>query len=92
MNGDYDPVETYEPPRRAWLRPLILPAIAFLLGLGAMGYLLGHWDAGARALGIAPPRRRRRRRSQPAPAAALAPPPPARRRRTGRPATSPSGS
>jgi hypothetical protein len=54
MNGDYDPVETFKP-RRAWLRPLILPGIAFLLGLGAMGYLLGHWDAGARALGIAPP-------------------------------------
>ncbi|HEV2815702.1 MAG TPA: hypothetical protein VGW40_00555 [Allosphingosinicella sp.] len=54
MNGDYDPVETY-PPRRTWLRPLILPGVAFLLGLGAMGYILGHWDAGARALGIAPP-------------------------------------
>jgi hypothetical protein len=54
MNGDYDPVESYKP-RRAWLRPLILPGIAFLLGLGAMGYILGHWDAGARALGIAPP-------------------------------------
>src|ERR1043165_3493289 len=54
MNGDYDPVETY-PPRRSWLRPLILPGVAFVLGLGAMGYILGHWDAGARALGIAPP-------------------------------------
>jgi hypothetical protein len=65
MNGDYDPVETYKP-RRVWLRPLILPGIAFLLGLGAMGYLLGHWDAGARALGIAP---------TPTPAIQAAPPP-----------------
>jgi hypothetical protein len=73
MNGDYDPVETY-PPRRAWLRPLLLPGIAFLLGLGAMGYILGHWDAGARALGIArplaPPQA-----AQPTPPAAPAPQP-----------------
>jgi len=68
MNGDYDPVETY-PPRRTWLRPLILPGVAFLLGLGAMGYLLGHWDAGARALGIAPP-------PAPAPVVVQRPPPP----------------
>jgi hypothetical protein len=53
MNGDFDPVETYKP-RRSWLRPLILPGVAFLLGLGAMGYVLGHWDAGAQWLGIAP--------------------------------------
>ena len=89
MNGDYDPVETYKP-RRAWLRPLILPGIAFLLGLGAMGYLLGHWDAGARALGIAPPpppRRSFRRRPLPRSRRRRKPPPPHRR-----PATSPSGS
>ena len=55
MNGDYDPADTYPgPPRRAWLRPLIIPGLAFLLGLGAMGYLLGQWDAAARAIGIAP--------------------------------------
>jgi hypothetical protein len=56
MNGDYDPVDTYgaQPRRRAWLRALILPGVAFLLGLGAMGYVLGHWEAGARALGIGP--------------------------------------
>jgi hypothetical protein len=55
MNGDYDPVDTYgaQPRRRSWLRALILPGIAFVLGLGAMGYILGHWEAGARALGIA---------------------------------------
>ena len=56
MNGDYDPVDVYgaQARRRMWLRALILPGVAFLLGLGAMGYILGHWDAGARALGVAP--------------------------------------
>ena len=55
MNGDYEPVDTYgaQPRRRSWLRALILPGVAFVLGLGAMGYVLGHWEAGARALGIA---------------------------------------
>jgi hypothetical protein len=54
MNGDYDPIETALPPRRTWLRKAALPAIAFLLGLGVMGYLLAHWQAGAHFLGIAP--------------------------------------
>jgi hypothetical protein len=56
MNGDYDPVDTYgaQTRQRAWLRALIVPGVAFLLGLGAMGYLIGHWEAGARALGIIP--------------------------------------
>ena len=54
MNGDYDPIETAPlPPRRPFLRKAALPALAFLLGLGAMGYLLAHWEAGARFLGIA---------------------------------------
>ena len=54
MNGDYDPIEPVStlPPRRPWLRKAALPAIAFLLGLGVMGYLLAHWSAGARMLGI----------------------------------------
>jgi hypothetical protein len=56
MNGDYDTVDTYgaQPRRRSWLRALILPGVAFVLGLGAMGYILGHWQSGARALGIGP--------------------------------------
>ena len=67
MNGDYDPVDPYGAQRRrSWPRALILPGVAFLLGLGAMGYILGHWEAGARALGIAP---------APAPVAEAAPPP-----------------
>jgi len=68
MNGDYDPVDPYgtQARQRSWWRALILPGVAFLLGLGAMGYILGHWEAGARALGIA---------SGPAPAETAAPPP-----------------
>jgi hypothetical protein len=56
MNGDYDPIDTAPPlpRRRPWLGKAALPAIAFLLGLGVMGYLLAHWEAGARLLGIAP--------------------------------------
>jgi len=56
MNGEYDPVDVYgaQARRRTWLRALILPGVAFLLGLGAMGYIIGHWEAGARALGVAP--------------------------------------
>jgi hypothetical protein len=55
MSGDYDPIETQStlPPRRPWLRKAAVPAICFLLGLGVMGYLLAHWEAGARFLGIA---------------------------------------
>jgi len=69
MNGDYDPVDTSAPARRgSWFRPLIIPGVAFLLGLGAMGYILAHWDAAARAVGIQAP---------PAPVAQAAPPPPA---------------
>lgn len=56
MNGDYDPIESAPlPPRRPFLRKAALPAVAFLLGLGVMGYLLAHWEAGARLLGIAQP-------------------------------------
>lgn len=54
MNGDYEPVDSIQPPRRSSLRPLLIPGLAFLLGLGAMGYLLSQWDAAARLIGIAP--------------------------------------
>ncbi|HYN45260.1 MAG TPA: hypothetical protein VES64_01060 [Allosphingosinicella sp.] len=55
MNGEYDPYDAgTAPPRRSVLRWLIVPAIAFLLGLGAMGYLLSHWNAAARVIGVAP--------------------------------------
>ncbi len=68
MNGDYDPIEPApQPPRRLWLRKAAVPAVCFVLGLGLMGYLLAHWEAGARFLGVAP--------QQPAAQAAPAPQP-----------------
>lgn len=78
MNGDCDPVEPYGAQRRrpAW-RALILPGVAFLLGLGAMGYILGHWEAGARALGIAPAPPPAAEPGAPPPVAALQPQAPA---------------
>jgi hypothetical protein len=52
---DYVPGETMAAkPRRPLLPLLILPLIAFLLGLAAMGWLLSRWDRGAALLGIAP--------------------------------------
>jgi hypothetical protein len=39
---------------RSRLSLLILPLIAFLLGLAAMGWLLANWGAAAKYLGIAP--------------------------------------
>jgi len=77
MNGEFDPVDTYGAPvrRPSWLRALILPGIAFVLGLGAMGYILGHWEAGARALGIGPDPEAVAESMPAAPAAAAQPPP-----------------
>lgn len=64
MNGDYDPIDSgASAQRRPLVRRLAVPGIAFLLGLGLMGYLLAHWDAGARLIGVTP-------------APAPAPPPP----------------
>jgi len=53
--------------RRSRLSLLILPLIAFLLGLAAMGWLLANWSAAASYLGIA--------QAQPAQPAAAAPAP-----------------
>ncbi|MDB5668243.1 MAG: hypothetical protein JWL74_1193 [Alphaproteobacteria bacterium] len=39
-------------PRRSWTGPLALALIAFLLGLGAMTWLLTRWEPAARYLGI----------------------------------------
>jgi hypothetical protein len=53
---DYVPGETMAAkPRRPLLPLLILPLIAFLLGLAAMGWLLSRWDRGAVLLGVTPP-------------------------------------
>jgi hypothetical protein len=56
MPAVYDPAPpatAEEPPRRRWLIWLAVPLLCFVLGLGAMGWLLSRWDAGARVLGIA---------------------------------------
>ena len=52
---------------RSRMSLLILPLIAFLLGLAAMGWLLSNWGAAARYLGIAPPPRPAQRVVQPMP-------------------------
>jgi hypothetical protein len=80
MNGDYDPLDSGPPPqRRTVLRRLAIPGIAFLLGLGMMGYLLAHWEGGARLLGVthetAPPAEAPAPRPAPAPPQAQAAPP-----------------
>lgn len=57
MPAIYDPVSPAtadELPRRRWLVWLGIPLLCFVLGLGAMGWLLSRWDAGARVFGIAP--------------------------------------
>lgn len=55
-SADYEPVEGKKQVsrRRAWLSALLIPGIAFLLGLAAMGWALARWDDVARALGVAP--------------------------------------
>jgi hypothetical protein len=72
MNGDYDPLDADAgPPRRSLLRMLIVPGVAFILGLGAMGYVLSQWNAAARVIGVAPaPQTRPQLAARSAPAAA----------------------
>ncbi|MBV8686685.1 MAG: hypothetical protein JOZ90_11220 [Alphaproteobacteria bacterium] len=60
--------ETGVRPKRSLASALVLPLVAFLLGLAAMAWLLMHWSAPARWLGLAP--------SAPAVAAAPAQPQP----------------
>jgi len=42
------------PSRRRILSYFLLPALFFLLGIGAMGWILSQWDYAARTIGIAP--------------------------------------
>ena len=42
------------PARRSLLPLLLLPGIAFLLGLAAMAWLLANWNTGATFLGVRP--------------------------------------
>jgi hypothetical protein len=60
-------------PRKPFWTLLILPLIAFLLGIAAMGWLLSRWESGAAMLGIAPPPPV----AAPAPRVELEPAPPA---------------
>lgn len=77
------PARSEEPPRRRWLPLIALPALFFLLGLGAMGWLLARWDTGARALGIV---------AEPPPLVQTAPPPaPPPAQQAPVPVASPSG-
>jgi len=50
---DYDPVTGMERRRSVWSW-LLLPAIAFTLGIAAMGWILANWTSAALFLGVAP--------------------------------------
>ncbi len=54
MTPDYEPLDLRTGSRRPILSYLLLPALFFLLGLAAMGWLLSRWDEGARMIGVAP--------------------------------------
>ncbi|MDB5721785.1 MAG: hypothetical protein JWP15_2403 [Alphaproteobacteria bacterium] len=50
---EYEPAQTVRP-RRSLLALLLVPVLAFVGGLAAMGWLLVRWGAAAQFLGIAP--------------------------------------
>ncbi|PWG02477.1 hypothetical protein [Sphingosinicella humi] len=54
MRMDYERVDGAGTAKRSLLGILLLPLIAFIAGLAAMGWLLVHWDAAAEFLGIRP--------------------------------------
>jgi hypothetical protein len=55
MRMDYEPAaETGAKPKRPWLPLLLIPLVAFVAGIAAMGWLLSSWSGGAAFLGIAP--------------------------------------
>jgi hypothetical protein len=86
MNGDDTFPEFRAARRRSWLTYVLLPALFFLLGLAAMGWLLSRWEAGARMIGIAPAPPPV---VQPAPAPAAQPAAPAPEPEAGAPAEEP---
>jgi hypothetical protein len=61
---DHEPAVSAERPKRSLMPMLLLPLVAFVVGLAAMGWLLAHWTGGATMLGVAP---------EPAPAAEAPP-------------------
>ncbi|HEX8527641.1 hypothetical protein [Allosphingosinicella sp.] len=72
---DYDPVGSGLEPRRPLLSRLLLPGIAFVLGLAAMGWLLAQWNSAAMFLGITPEPAPVEAQPAPQPAPAPAQPP-----------------
>jgi hypothetical protein len=50
----YEPVETNGQKRPSRLFLILLPVVAFLMGIAAMAWLLGNWDGAARLFGIVP--------------------------------------
>lgn len=71
---DYERVDAGARPGRSLLSLLLLPGIAFILGIAAMGWLLTKWGAAAAYLGVAPaPQAPPRPAPQPAPIIAEAP-------------------
>ena len=51
---EYAPAQTAVKPKRPLALLIVVPLIAFLAGLAAMGWLLSRWDTGAAMLGVAP--------------------------------------
>ena len=62
---DQEPAVSAQRPKRPLMPMLLLPLVAFIAGVAAMGWLLAHWAGGATWLGVTP---------KPAPPAAEAPP------------------
>ena len=56
MNVDYEPIDSRAAPApgRSLLGWLLLPALAFVLGLAAMGWILARWDRAAQLVGVTP--------------------------------------
>ncbi len=54
MRSDYDRSGDELATGRSWLRILLIPLIAFLAGLAAMGWLLANWQTAATFLGVTP--------------------------------------
>ncbi len=54
MTIDYEPAGNAARPKRSLMPMLLLPLIAFVAGVGAMGWLLANWTSGATFLGVAP--------------------------------------
>jgi hypothetical protein len=50
---DQEPAVSAQRPKRPLMPMLLLPLVAFIAGLAAMGWLLAHWAGGASWLGVA---------------------------------------